>query len=77
MEPDLSHILDILGFYYRMPSVLTIDSEIQGLFHKNMTFLINFHKDVVGFYAFFSELLIRFSEGYKNTIGVVFDQFRV
>ena len=57
MEPDLSHILDILGFYYRMPPVLTIDSEIQGLFHKNMTFLINFNKDEVGFYVFFYQRL--------------------
>ena len=34
----MSHILDILGFYYRMPPMLTIDSEISGLF-KNAHFL--------------------------------------
>ena len=34
----MSHILDILGFYYRMPPMLTIDSEISGLFQKLRSF---------------------------------------
>ena len=37
----MSHILDILGFYYRMPPMLTIDSEISGLF-KNAHFFCHF-----------------------------------
>ena len=35
----MSHILDILGFYYRMAPMLTIDSEISGLF-KNAHFFV-------------------------------------
>ena len=34
----MSHILDILGFYYRMPPMLNIDSEISGLFQKFWSF---------------------------------------
>ena len=42
MEPDMSHILDILGFYYRMPPMLTIDSEISGLFQNFWVILGSF-----------------------------------